>query len=62
MRAPVDCRKTKGGDAREEIVVGMAGGKAGSHGNKAILSHPIVPRMGWNHHHTPLSPHASTSS
>ena len=22
MRAPVDCRKTKGGDAREEIVVG----------------------------------------
>ena len=41
MRAAVDCRKTDGGDVREETVVGKAcGGKPGSHGSKEIvLSH-----------------------
>ena len=37
-RAAVDYRETNGGDVREEIMVGNAGGgKPGSHGNKAIL-------------------------
>ena len=37
-RAAVDCRETNGGDVREEIVVGNAGGgKPGSHGSKMIL-------------------------
>ena len=37
-RADVDCRETNGGDVREEIVVGNAGGgKPGSHGSKMIL-------------------------
>ena len=38
MRACVDCRETDLGEVREEIVVGNAsGGKAGSHGSKAML-------------------------
>ena len=38
MRAGVDCRETDLGEVREEIVVRNAGGgKAGSHGSKAIL-------------------------
>ena len=37
-RAAVECREMDGRDVREEIVVGNAsGGKAGSHGSKAIL-------------------------
>ena len=38
VRAAVDCRKTDGGDVREETVVGNAcAGKLGSHGSKVIL-------------------------
>ena len=38
VRAGVDCRETDVGEVREEIVVRNAGGgKAGSHGSKAIL-------------------------
>ena len=38
VRAGVDCRETDLGEVREEIVVGNAGGgKAGSHGSKAVL-------------------------
>ena len=38
FRVAIDCRETDLGEVREEIVVGNAGGgKAGSHGSKAVL-------------------------
>ena len=44
MRAAADCGKTDGGDVREEIVVGNAGGgKPGSHGSKKTS--PLPTRM-----------------
>ena len=38
VRAAGDCREMDGGDVKEEIVAGNAGGgKPGSHGSKGIL-------------------------
>jgi len=59
-RAAVDYRETNGGDVREEIVVGNAGGgKSGSRGSKMIvLSHT---QRGGAITITSLSTHANMS-